>query len=902
MDVETINVENVDRYVEVDEGDAEINEQLVAGSDNCVENLLLTQEEVGIDEPHLGMEFESEDAAKTFYDEYARRVGFNTRIGQCNCSELDGKTNAIEFLCAREGLKKKNSESCNAMLKIERKDPDKWLVIKFVKEHSHSTVTPSKVHYLRPRRPFAGAAKTMDQSYSEEGDHSYSKARASSNVSTHASMDGSHLLVEQNRANPRAKTLVPRRTQKKKTLGDAQNLLDYFKKMQAEHPGFYYAVQLDSSNCLTNVFWSDARSRTAYSHFGDAVTFDTTYIINNYVVPFVSFTGVNHHGQMVLFGCGLVVDELESSYLWLFRTWLAAMNDRPPLAITTDQDKLIQSAVSKVFRSARHRICKWHILREGQRRLARVCNTHPTFQGDLYNCINMTETIEEFESSWSSIIDKYHLMKNDWLQGLYNARKHWAPVYFRDTFFASFPSDQGSEAARSFFDGYVDQETTLPLFFRQYERALEQSFKKEIEADFDTIRSTPVLKTPSPMEKQAANLYTRRIFMKFQDELVETFAYTANREGGDGSFGTFRVAKFEDQQKAYMVSLNIPEMRASCSCQMFVYSGILCRHVLTVFTVTNVLTLPPHYIVKRWTRHAKNGAGSDDKGIEVEASESLTSRYNILCREAMRYAEEGAISVETYNAAMNAIREGGKKVAVTMKNVARVTPKSQVCGSQEDGNKQIHVQTTDMTPLLWPQLEKVKPLPPWYGSDLNRVPWRSHQDEAAHNFNNNSFGAHTPTPQKSLPFMAPLSLQHDDGPPDNTVVLPCLRSMTWFMENKNLRPAKRIAVINFKLQDNSKGPSGETEVKFQLSKVTLEPMLKSMTYIGQQLATPANQVAVINLKLQDSEAISGETEVKFQVSRDTLGAMLRSMAYIREQLLNNQAEPQLQPSLKKPRQ
>lgn len=37
-------------------------------------------------------------------------------------------------------------------------------------------------------------------------------------------------------------------------------------------------------------------------------------------------------------------------------------------------------------------------------------------------------------------------------------------------------------------------------------------------------------------------------------------------------------------------------------------------------------------------------------------------------------------------------------------------------------------------------------------------------------------------------------------------------------------------------------------------------------------------------QLQDTEALSGESEVKFQVSRDTLGAMLRSMAYIREQL------------------
>lgn len=38
-------------------------------------------------------------------------------------------------------------------------------------------------------------------------------------------------------------------------------------------------------------------------------------------------------------------------------------------------------------------------------------------------------------------------------------------------------------------------------------------------------------------------------------------------------------------------------------------------------------------------------------------------------------------------------------------------------------------------------------------------------------------------------------------------------------------------------------------VKFSLSKITLEPMLRSMAYISEQLSTPANKVAVINLKV-----------------------------------------------------
>lgn len=55
-------------------------------------------------------------------------------------------------------------------------------------------------------------------------------------------------------------------------------------------------------------------------------------------------------------------------------------------------------------------------------------------------------------------------------------------------------------------------------------------------------------------------------------------------------------------------------------------------------------------------------------------------------------------------------------------------------------------------------------------------------------------------------------------------------------------------LITLQLHDYTKTP-GETDVQFRLTKVTLEPMLKSMTYISQQLSAPANRVAVINLKV-----------------------------------------------------
>eukprot|EP00258_Populus_trichocarpa_P019488 XP_006384743.1 protein FAR1-RELATED SEQUENCE 3 [Populus trichocarpa] len=852
-------------------------------------------------EPCVGMEFDSENAAKTFYDEYARRLGFSTNVAHFTRPKTDGAMAAREFVCGREGLKRRSAYSCHAMLRIELKSPGKWVVTHFVKEHNHSTTSLRKVKYLRPRRHFAGAAKSVAETGQGVGVAPSGVGQAAAVVSSrvgqgvgvvpsgvmYLSMDGNHTPVaetnhgvrntppaEPNRVIKTSTTVnyIGRPNNQKRTLGrDAQNLLEYFKKMQAENPGFFYAIQLDDENRMANVFWADARSRTAYTHFGDAVTFDTNSRVNQYRVPFAPFTGLNHHGQTILFGCAILLDDSEASFVWLFKTFLTAMYDQQPASIITNRDRAIQTAVSQVFPDARHCNCKWHVLREGQEKLAHVCNAHPNFQLELYNCINLTETIEEFESSWRDILDKYDLRGHEWLQSLYDARTQWVPVYFRDSFFAVMSPNQGFDG--SFFDSYVNQQTTLPMFCRQYERALDNWFERELEADFDTICTTPVLRTPSPMEKQAANLYTRKIFAKFQEELVETFVYTANRIEGDAAISTFRVAKFEDDQRAYIVSLNYPEMRANCSCQMFEYSGILCRHVLTVFTVTNVLTLPPHYILKRWTRNAKISTGMDDHGGDLPGQESLTLRYNNLCREAIKYAEEGAIAAETYNVAMVALREGGKRVAVVKKNVAKVSPP----GAGNDDRK-TSTSASDTTPLLWPP-----------------------QDEVTRRFNLND----TSTPVQSvadlnLPRMAPVSLQRDDGPPGNMAVLPCLKSMTWVMENRSSTTGNRVAVINLKLQDYGKTPSTELEVKFQLSRVTLEPMLRSMAYISEQLSTPANRVAVISLKLQDTETSTGESEVKFQVSRDTLGAMLRSMAYIREQL-SNSAEPQAEPPSKKHR-
>ncbi|PKA47436.1 Protein FAR1-like 3 [Apostasia shenzhenica] len=68
------------------------------------------------------------------------------------------------------------------------------------------------------------------------------------------------------------------------------------------------------------------------------------------------------------------------------------------------------------------------------------------------------------------------------------------------------------------------------------------------------------------------------------------------------------------------------------------------------------------------------------------------------------------------------------------------------------------------------------------------------------------------------------------------VSLPRLKAMTWNIVNRNEDATDSVAVINFKLQDDTQSLPRENEVKFQLTKDIVGPMLKSLYVIRDQLA------------------------------------------------------------------
>lgn len=100
-------------------------------------------------EPYEGMSFESERAARDFYDGYASQAGFMTRVLSSRKSERDGSIISRGLGCSRgvsssrtklTSEKQDRQNVCPAMILLKREKDGEWVIQKFVRDHNHPLV------------------------------------------------------------------------------------------------------------------------------------------------------------------------------------------------------------------------------------------------------------------------------------------------------------------------------------------------------------------------------------------------------------------------------------------------------------------------------------------------------------------------------------------------------------------------------------------------------------------------------------------------------------------------------------------------------------------------------------------------------------------------------------------
>ncbi|XP_024004257.1 protein FAR1-RELATED SEQUENCE 2 isoform X2 [Eutrema salsugineum] len=577
-----------------------------------------------------GLEFESKESAYYFYREYARLVGFGITIKASRRSKRSGKFIDVKIACSRFGTKRESNAAinprscpktgCKAGLHMKRKEDEKWVIYNFVKEHNHEICPDDFYISLRGKNKPAGALAHQKK--------------------------GLQVSLEEE---------------------DLKLMLEHFTDMQEKQPGFFYAVDFDSEKRIRNVFWLDAKAKHDYCSFSDVVLFDTFYVRNKYRIPFAPFVGVSHHCQYVLLGCALIGEESESTYSWLFRTWLKAVGGQAPGVIITDQDKLLSDVVVEIFPSARHCFCLWNVMSKIPDMLNPFVSQDDGFMESFRNCVHSSLTDEQFEKSWSNMIGEFELSKNEWVHSLFKDRKKWVPHYFHGICLAGMCGPERSGSIASHFDKYMNSEATFKDFFELYMKFLQYRCDVEAKDDLESQSKQPTLRSSLAFEKQLSLIYTDAAFKKFQAEVLGVVSCQLQKEREDGTTEIFCVEDFEKRQ-SFFVSLNKELLDMYCSCHLFEYQGFLCKHAILVLQNSDVSCIPPQYILKRWS---KNGENREEKHEKCATIHDRMARFDDLCRRFVKFGEVASLSDEAYMTAIKLLEE-------TLKNCVSVhsSPKS----------------------------------------------------------------------------------------------------------------------------------------------------------------------------------------------------------------------------------
>ena len=123
--------------------------------------------------------------------------------------------------------------------------------------------------------------------------------------------------------------------------------------------------------------------------------------------------------------------------------------------------------------------------------------------------------------------------------------------------------------------------------------------------------------------------------MKFVTELLNSTAFGVTEVVKDRLYELrklFRYDKPEYRRDVFTVSVDRDKMQFECECSKFEKDGILCCHILRLFTQFDIVKIPEEYILPRWTSEYR------EKELLKQRQESTIVKGTSSAENSMRYA------------------------------------------------------------------------------------------------------------------------------------------------------------------------------------------------------------------------------------------------------------------------
>ncbi|KAF5443255.1 hypothetical protein F2P56_035826 [Juglans regia] len=219
----------------------------------------------------------------------------------------------------------------------------------------------------------------------------------------------------------------------------------------------------------------------------------------------------------------------------------------------------------------------------------------------------------------------------------------------------------------AFFDGFVHSRTTLKEFIDQFDNALRKKVENEMAANFHSFNCIVPCISHLPVEKKFQEVYTNS---KFKE--VQTEAY-----------------------------FNEDECEAKCMFGLFEMRGIVCRHILSIFTARDVRELPEKYIMDRWMKDIKRRYTLVRSSYDDLSSKLVTCRYSSVIKLC-------------YQVATNATEIEDNSIDMTQKlqTMNEIYTKSILHATVASTHTSIDAETGSSKKVLSPRVVRAKERPP----------------------------------------------------------------------------------------------------------------------------------------------------------------------------------------------
>ncbi|XP_047081513.1 protein FAR1-RELATED SEQUENCE 5-like [Lolium rigidum] len=582
-------------------------------------------------QPEVGMKFPTLEYAHEFYNTYALQTGFVAVRGrnykrqkfQLDCNR-SGKGRLVDNPNRQRKRKRNIIQKTNCQAKVIVKLVNgQWELTAVQNEHNHPLCpSPSFAKFLMSKKHMSAEERSFSRVLQQ------CRVPPKKIMKIIKRMRGSFGKIpsEEKQAGN-----VQTAEQRRKANSDVEKTLNRFMELQLRDPCFFYTMQKDGDNIVRSIFWTNARSRMDYETFGDFISFDTTCSTNRHNMPFTPIIGINNYGRTIVLGCALLQDQRAETYKWMLHTFLQEMGGNMPRVIITNQDEGMAKAIAEVMPQVRHRFCKWDVMGKAQEKLAALA-ARGNIKGELDNLVDNSLIETEFEEGWSALIERYDASENEYLQFMWQTRKKWAPVYFREDFYPFIVSAGGSQGTISLFKGNVLPKDRIEKFIEKYEEIQDMIIKMD-EEDGLQSGTEPSCFSLQPIERHAAHIYTRQIFLKVQKELLHSTAFKVQEIQRDALYRLEKVFNYENPEydrNSFEVLVEPGTNVFNCQCAKFSRDGILCCHIFRLLTQFGICEIPEKYIVPRWTdKYDEQLKQYKEKCLEIQQSDN-TMRYAML--------------------------------------------------------------------------------------------------------------------------------------------------------------------------------------------------------------------------------------------------------------------------------